>query len=179
MFKQMIALDAVSCLQAQHIVRPEFVKEKIRSSAASAVARHAGFAAVRVEDANTEIRVTISRALRDRDSIRAGAVVTITDATRKPAEIGYVSEMLRFENDVVVPEALKFGEPWRHVWSVADAALRFLCGLATWREIPALAKTQRRKVSRRLQNLRRGFAKGLSEALRQSRLDAEQPLVNR
>src|SRR6266571_4992748 len=107
MFKQMIALDAVSCLQAQHIVRPEFVKEKIRSSAASAVARHAGFAAVRVEDANTEIRVTISRALRDRDSIRACAVATITDATRKSTEVANCGKLISLEHDVIVTETLK------------------------------------------------------------------------
>ena len=83
----MISLDPVSCLQTKQIVRPESVKKEIRRGAASAVARHTGFAAVRVEDANTEIRVANSRALGDCDSIRARSVMAIADAAREIAEI--------------------------------------------------------------------------------------------
>ena len=38
----------------------------------------------------------------------------IAYATGKVAEIVYILKLFRFEDDVVIAEAVEFGEPWGH-----------------------------------------------------------------
>ena|SRR5438874_782289 len=114
----MIALDTIPRLQSHEVVRPQPVKEKIRRSTARAIAGHACFAAIGIEDAHVEVRIGISRTLRNRDPIRAGAVMSIADAPRKLAEIAHIRELLSFKDNVVVPEALELCKSWSHSWSV-------------------------------------------------------------
>src|ERR1051325_937550 len=113
----MITLDAVPRLQSHEVVRPELVKEKIRRSAARAIAGHTGFAAIGIEDAHVKVRVGINRTLHNRDPVRAGAVMAIANAPREIAEIADVGKLRSFKDEVVVAEALEFCE--LHIWSAA------------------------------------------------------------
>ena len=113
----MITLDAIPRLQSHEVVRPQLVKEKIRRGATRAVAGHACFAAIGIENANVEVRIGVSRTLRNRNPIRARTVMAIADAARKLAEIAHVREPLSFKDNVIVAEALELCES--HIWSAA------------------------------------------------------------
>ena len=73
--------------RSDQIVRPQPVKEKIRRGAARAVARHAGFAAVGIEDAHLKISGFRCQSFDDGNAVAAGAVMTITNAPGKVSEI--------------------------------------------------------------------------------------------
>src|SRR6185436_15014057 len=102
-------------------MRPEVVKKQVRSGAAGAVAGHAGFTAVRIEDAHAKICVgpagfpDLSGLRQNSDAIGSCAIVTITYPTGKVAEIVYILKLFRFEDDVVIAEAVEFGESWGHL----------------------------------------------------------------
>jgi hypothetical protein len=92
------------------------VKENVRDRAAGAVSGHAGFAAVRIEDPNVKIRRRNVRAADDGNAVGAGAVMTIADLPGKGTEVTDMRQLFRLKDDVVVAEALKFGET-RHLFS--------------------------------------------------------------
>src|SRR5437762_2923512 len=73
----MIALDSISGSQPQKIIGPKIVIEQVRCGATRAVSGHAGFAAVRVENAHLKIRFGVRGRLDYRDAIRAGAIMAI------------------------------------------------------------------------------------------------------
>ena len=66
---QMVTLDAVARTQPQLIVRPEIVKEQICRGASRAVAGHAGFTSVGIEDANLKVRIAVFRRLGYRNAV--------------------------------------------------------------------------------------------------------------
>src|SRR6185369_11533377 len=108
--QQMISLDAVPRLQPQQFVRPKTMKEQVGRGTASAVSGHARFATVGIEDAHAKVCVRGVRAHGDGDAVSAGAVMTIADAAGESSEIRDRGELLIFENQIVVSEALKFCE---------------------------------------------------------------------
>lgn len=88
------------------------MKEQVRSRASGAIARHAGFASVRIEDADRKVGVVSFGGLDDYDTIRAGAVMPITDAVRKCSQIADGRKLVSFEDEIVVSVAVEFGERW-------------------------------------------------------------------
>src|SRR5438552_16949835 len=116
----MVRFDPIACPQPQQIIRPKTVKEQIGRSATRAISGHACFAAVRVENANVKIRFGVRGRLHYRDAIRAGAIMPIADAPGKASQVDDCSQLLCFEDYVVVAKALEFGETRRHRSSVAS-----------------------------------------------------------
>src|SRR3989442_267519 len=110
----MVALDPISGSQPQQIVGPKIVIEQVRRGATRAVSGHAGFAAVRIENANVKIRFGVRGRLDYRDAVRTGAVMPIADAPSETSQVDDCSQLLCFKNYVVVAKALEFGETRRH-----------------------------------------------------------------
>ena len=110
MFEQVITLDSVPRLQTQLFSRPELVMVQVRGSAARAVAGHAGFAAVGIEDANRKVGIALGRRLNNRNSISARAVMSITDPMREATQVSDFGQLIGFENQIVVAETVKFCE---------------------------------------------------------------------
>ena len=70
-----------------------------------------GLAPVRVKDTRDEIRAPLASALvDDDDAVGARAVMTIADAPRELVQVSDPGQTLRFKDDVIVAEALKFYE---------------------------------------------------------------------
>src|SRR5260370_40582221 len=116
----MVTFESISGSQPQKIVGPKIVVEQVRCGATRAVSGHAGFAAVRVENANVKIRFGVRGRLHYRDAIRAGAIMPIADAPSKASQVADGSQLLCFKDYVVVAKALEFGETRRHRSSVAS-----------------------------------------------------------
>src|SRR5688572_26262803 len=110
MFEQMITLDAIPRLQAQIFGIPELVIVQVRSGAARAVAGHARFAAVGIEDANRKVGIAIGRWLNNRNPISARTVMAITDPMREAAQVSDFRQLISFENQIVVAVAVEFRE---------------------------------------------------------------------
>ena len=110
----MISLDSVTCLQPDQVVGPESMKIEISGCATSAIARHAGFAAVGIENSDAEVCV-FSGGRGYGDAISARAVMPIANAFREAAEVVDFCELFRFKDEVIISEALKFCES--HIWS--------------------------------------------------------------
>ena len=106
----MISLDAVARLQSEQLVRPQTMEEEVRRGATRAVAGHPGFAAIRVKDANLEIRIGGGGPYRNGNAISTRTIVSITNTARKTAEVAYACELIGFEDKIIVAETLEFGE---------------------------------------------------------------------
>jgi len=104
-------------LQAQSFSSPQAVIVHVRSRATRAVAGHAGFATVRIEDAHVEIRFVVCGSCDDGNPVTTGAVMTITDTMRKAAKVRDVRQLSSFEDEIIVAETVEFSET--HSWSAA------------------------------------------------------------
>src|SRR5256885_15717364 len=100
----MISLDAVARLQSEQIVRPQTMEEEVRRSATRPVAGHPGFAAIRVKDANLEIRIDGGGPYRNGNAISTRAIVSITNTARKTSQGGRACRLIGFGDKVTICE---------------------------------------------------------------------------
>ena len=119
---QEVTLQSGSRAEPQFVPGPNSLVIEIGNGATGAIAGKPCFTAIGIEDAATEIGFVALEFADDRDAIATRAVVPVADPTRKVAEILDVIQLLRFEDEIVVSQTVKFGELWLYVICV-------ICGL--------------------------------------------------
>jgi len=119
-----VSLQSCSCAEQEFASGPNTFVVEIRDGATSTIARESCLAAIRIEDAATEVGFVTLQLADDRDAIATSAVVSIADAASELTEIAIsdLGELFCFEYEVVVSQPVEFRESLVHLASQLPGA---------------------------------------------------------